>query len=145
MLRPFRLLRLALEAEGLRWRRTGRGVAIRAGLGAGAALFALLLLIMLHGAGWAYLARDFDPAIAALMLAGGDLVLLALFAFLATREKVDPIAIEAERVRNDALRQVGETGARAAMLAPILRSGSLKKGLLGAAVTAAAVGLIARR
>lgn len=145
MLRPFRLLRLALEAEGLRWRRTGRGLAIRAGLGAGAALFALLLLIMLHAAAWAYLARDFDPSIAALIVAGVDLVLLGVMVFLATREAVDPIAIEAERVRNDALRQVGETTARAAMLAPLVRSGSLKKGLIGAAVTAAAVGLIARR
>jgi hypothetical protein len=145
MLRPFRLLRVALEAEGLRWRRTGRGLAIRAGLGAGAALFALLLLLMLHGAAWAYLSRDQDPAIAALMIAGGDLAVLALLAFLASRESVDPIAIEAERIRNDAFRQVGETTAKAAMLAPLLRSGSLKKGLLGAAVTAVAVGLIARR
>jgi len=145
MLRPFRLLRLALEAEGLRWRRTGRGMAIRAGLGAFAALFALLLLVMLHGAAWVYLSRDNDPALAALYLAGGDFVLLALFGWLAGREQVDPIAIEAQRVRDDALRQVGDTTARAAMLAPLLRSGSIKKGLIGAAVTAAAVGLIARR
>lgn len=145
MLRPFRLLRVALEAEGLRWRRSGRGMAIRAGLAATATLFALLLLMMLHAAAWAYLAREQDPVIAALIVAGADFVLLAIFGFLASRESVDPIAIEATRIRDDALKQVGDTAARAAMLAPLLRSGSVKKGLIGAAVTAAAVGLIARR
>lgn len=145
MLRPFRLLRLAFDAEALRWRRSGRGAAIRAGLAAGAGLFALLWLIMLHAAGWVYLSRTQDPVTAALLLAGLDFVLLALFGWLATRDRVDPIAIEAERVRDDALRQVRESTAQAAMLVPLMRSGNLKKGLLGAAVTAAAVGLISRR
>ena len=41
MTRIFSLLRIAAQAEGLRWRRTGRAVAIRAGLGAGALVFKL--------------------------------------------------------------------------------------------------------
>ncbi len=145
MIRPVRLLRLAAQAETLRWKRMGRGYALRAGFGAGAALFGLMLLMMLHLAGFAALAKSQGPVTAALILAGVDLVICGLFGWLASRDLEDPIAYEAERVRDDALRQVGDTAARAAMVAPLLRSQTAKKGLIGAAVTAAAVGLLTRR
>jgi hypothetical protein len=48
-------------------------------------------------------------------------------------------------VRDNALRQVGDQTARAAIVMPMLRSASAKKGLFGAAITAAVVGLISRR
>lgn len=145
MMRGLRLLRLAAEAEGLRWRRTARGYGIRAGLAAGGAAFALLLLLMLHMAAFAWLTEGMGPVGAALLLAACDLVLAGLLLWLAARDAPDPVAIEAERVRNDALRQVGDQAARAAALVPVMRSGSMKKGLIGAALTAAVVGLIARR
>jgi len=145
MMRSLRLLRLAAEAEGLRWRRTARGYGIRAGLAAGAAAFGLLLLMMLHMAAFAWLTRDQGPVVAALIVAACDLVLAGLLGWLAARDAPDAVSVEAERVRNDALRQVGDQAARAAMLVPVLRSGSVKKGLVGAALTAAVVGLIARR
>jgi hypothetical protein len=145
MTRVFKLLRIAAQAEGLRWRRTGRGLAIRAGLGAGVALFALMMVLMLHMAAFAAMARNPGPVWAALILAGADLVILALLGWLATRDKVDPVAVEAEHVRDDALRQVGDQAARAAVVLPLMRSRSMKKGLIGAALTAAVVGLIARR
>ena len=144
-MRMIRLLRLAAQAEALRWKRTGRGYAIQAGLGAAAAIFFLLLLVMLHVAALIWLARGRDPAVAALIVAGVDLVLVALLGWLAARHAEDPVAIEATRVRDDALRQVGDTTARAAMVMPLLRSQSAKKGLIGAALTAMVVGLVARR
>jgi hypothetical protein len=55
------------------------------------------------------------------------------------------LADEAVRVRQEALRQIGDTAARAAVLAPLLRSQNARKGLLGAAVTAMVVGLLSRR
>lgn len=139
------LLRLAAQAESLRWRRKGRALGIQAGLGAGAALFGLMLLLMLHLALFAFLARRNEPELAALYIAGGDLVLLGLLGWLAAREGHDPVQAEAVRVRDDALRQVGDTTARGVMLLPLLRSQSAKKGIVGAALTAAVVGLLARR
>ncbi|WP_158292118.1 phage holin family protein [Paracraurococcus ruber] len=139
------LLRLAAQAEALRWKRTGRGYAMQAGLGAAAAVFALLLLVMLHVAALIWLQEDRTPLSAALIVAAVDLVLAAILGFLAARHAHDPVAIEAQRVRDDALRQVGDTTARAAMVLPLLRSQSMKKGLVGAALTAAVVGLMARR
>jgi hypothetical protein len=145
-MRLFRLLRLAAEAEGLHLRRMGRGYAIQAGLGVAAALFGLMLLAMLHLAIWAALSTpERGPAWAAVIVAGGDLVLLGLFGFLARRRPYDPIEVEALRVRQDAMQQVADTGARAVMLAPLLRSQSAKKGLVGAAVTAVVIGLLSRR
>lgn len=144
-MRMFQLLRLAAQAEALRWKRTGRGYAIQAGLGAAAAIFFLLLLVMLHVAALIWLARGRDPAVAALIVAGVDLVLVALLGWLAARHAEDPVAVEAQRVRDDALRQVGDTAAKAAMVVPLLRGQSAKKGLIGAALTAAVIGLVARR
>lgn len=140
-----RLLRVAAQAEGLRWRRTGRNYALKAGLAAGGAVFALLLLMMLHMAAFAWLVRGQGPVVAALIIAAADLVIAGILLWLAARDTVDPISVEAEQVRDDALRQVGDQAARAAVILPVLRSGSLKKGLVGAALTAAVVGLIARR
>jgi len=144
-MRMIRLLRLAAQAEGLRWRRMGRGYAIQAGLAAGAAVFGLMLLLMLHMALFAWIARGQGPVAAALIVAVLDLVLAGLLGWLAARRGRDPIAAEAERVRDDALRQVGDQTARAAMILPVVRSRNMKKGLVGAALTAAVVGLIARR
>ena len=145
MFRSVRLLRLAAQAETLRWKRTGRGFALRAGLGAGAAVFGLMLLLMLHLAVFAALAKSWGPVTAALVIAGADLVIAGIFGWLASRDLEDPIAVEAERVRDDALRQVGDSAARAAMVAPLLRGQTAKKGLIGAAVTAAVIGLMTRR
>ena len=145
-MRLFRLLQLAAQAEALRWKRTGRGYAIQAGLGAGAAVFGLMMLVMLHLAAMAWLAEtSLGPVGAALVVAGVDLVLAGLLGFLAMRSGLDPVAVEAERVRDNALRQVGDQTARAAIIMPVVRSRSVKKGLIGAAITAALVGLIARR
>ncbi|MBW8268389.1 phage holin family protein [Caldovatus aquaticus] len=145
-MRILRLLRLAAEAERLRLRRMGRGYAIQAGLGAAAALFGLMLLAMVHLALWAALSTpERGPAWAAVIVAAGDLVLVALFGFLARRRPRDPIEAEALRVRQDALRQVTDAGARMIMIAPLLRSQSAKKGLIGAAVTAVVIGLLSRK
>jgi hypothetical protein len=145
-MRLFRLLQLAAQAETLRWKRTGRGYAIQAGFGVGAALFGLMMLVMLHLAAFEWLAgTSVGPVGGALIVAGVDLVLAGLFGFLATRSGLDPVAVEAERVRDNALRQVGDQTARAAIVMPMLRSASAKKGLFGAAITAAVVGLISRR
>lgn len=144
-MRFINLLKLAAQAESLRWRRMGRGYAIQAALGAGAAAFGLMLLVMLHVAALIWLAEGRSGVSAALIIAFVDLVVVAVLGWLAARHAEDGIAIEAERVRNDALRQVGDQTARVAMLAPLLRSQSMKKGIVGAALTAAVVGLIARR
>jgi hypothetical protein len=144
-MRLFRLAQAAWQAESLYLRRTSRGYAVQAGYGAAAAAFALLLLVMLHIAAFAALVPATGPVWAALIVALGDLVLAGILGSLARNPPKDPVAEEALRIRQAATAQLSDTAVKAAALAPLLRSQSAKKGLIGAAVTAAVVGFIARR
>jgi hypothetical protein len=143
--RLLRLARAAFEAEGLHLRRVARARGIQAALAAAAGVFLLLLLAMLHLAAFAALLPDWGPVQAALLVAGGDLAIAAILALAASRAGHDRVAQEALLVRQEAVRQLGDGAARAVVLAPLLRSQSMKKGLMGAALTALAVGLLARR
>ena len=144
-MRLLQLARTAWDAEMLHLRRQARAHGFQAGYAAAALLFAIMLLVMLHVAGFSALAPSQGPVWAALIVGFVDLVLIALFGFLARRAGHDPVAIEAKLVRQEAVRQMRDGAARAAVLAPLLRSQSMKKGLAGAAVTALAVGLLSRR
>lgn len=144
-MRLLRLARAAFEAEGLHLRRVARARGIQAALAAAAAIFVLLLLAMLHLAAFAALVPDWGAAQAALLVAGGDMAIAAILALAASRAGQDRVAEEARQVRQEAMRQLGDGAARAVVLAPLLRSQSMKKGLMGAALTALVVGLLARR
>lgn len=144
-MRLLSLARTAFEAEGLHLRRLARARGIQLALAATAAVFALLLLAMLHLAVFAALVPGWGAPQAALLVAGGDLVLVAILGFFASRAGHDRVAEEARLVRQEAVRQIGDGAARAMVLAPLLRSQSMKKGLMGAAVAALAVGFFARR
>lgn len=139
------LARAALEAEGLHLRRQARARGIQAALAVATLIFLILVLGMLHLAAFAALAPDWGTARAALILAGGDLVIALALVLAARRAGRDRLAAEARQVRQQAVRQIGDGAARALVLAPALREGGLKKGLLGAALTALVLGLIARR
>jgi hypothetical protein len=144
-MRLLRLAQAAWQAEELHLRRLARARGFQAGYAAAAVLFLAMMLVMLHLAAFAALEPGRGPVVAAIWVAGGDLVLVALLAWLAARAAHDPVAEEAVRVRQDAVRQIGDSAARALVLAPLLRSQNAKKGLLGAAVTALVVGLLSRR
>lgn len=139
------LARAALEAEGLHLRRLARARGIQAGLAVAALVFLLLLLGMLHLAGFAMLAPEWGTARAALILAGGDLAVALVLAVAARRAGRDRVAEEAREVRQQAVRQIGDGAARALVLAPVLRGANMKKGLVGAALTALVLGFVARR
>ena len=144
-MRLIRLARAALEAEGLYLRRIGRARGIQAAIAAAALVFVLMLLVMLHIAAFAALTDGRSVVGAALWVAAGDLVIAALLAFIASRSGHDPVAEEALMVRDAAMRQLSDGAARAAMLVPLMKSQSMKKGVIGAALTALAVGLFSRR
>jgi hypothetical protein len=144
-MRLLSLLRVAWDAEALYLRRTVRARAVQAELALAAAAFAALLLLMLHLAAFAWLAETQGTVAAALLVALADLLLAGVFALLARRAVRDPVAEGALRVRDDALRQLGDGAARVAVMAPLLKAQTAKKGMLGAAMTAMLVGLLSRR
>ena len=144
-MRLLQLARTAWDAEMLHLRRQARAHGFQAAYAAVALVFGLMLLVMLHITAFVALLPSQGPVWAALIVAFVDLLLLALFGFLARRAGRDPVAIEAKLVRQEAVRQMGDSAARVAVLAPLLRSQSVKKGFAGAAMTALAVGLLSRR
>lgn len=101
--RLVQLVEVASRAELLRRKRQVRGVALRAALGAGAAVFALLMLLWLHMTAWRALAGPLGPVGAAFAVVAFDLVLGAVLGWLAARRRTDPAADEAIAVRNTAL------------------------------------------
>ena len=98
------LVEVASRAELLRRRRQVRGAAVRAGLAAAAAVFALMLLVWLHITAWAALAGPLGPAGAALAVVALDLAAAAALGALAFRSRTDAAVDEAVAVRNAALR-----------------------------------------
>lgn len=101
--RVFRLAEVASRAELLRRRRQVRGVAVRAGLGVAAVVFALLLLVWLHLTAWAALTGPFGSVGAAFAVGAFDLAILAVLAVFAGRQRSDAVADGAIAVRNAAL------------------------------------------
>lgn len=144
-MRLLSLARAAWQAENLYLRRSGRGLALQAGLGAAAGIFALLMVVMLHIAGFAALSPGQGPVLAALYVAAGDLVVAAILGLLARRKPHDAIGEEALALRDASMRQMGDSAARLMIMTPLLRSSTMKKGLLGTAVTAGILAFFNRR
>jgi hypothetical protein len=148
-MRAFRLLELARQAELLRWRRMGRGLALQEAFGAAAAGFGLLAVLMLHLAAFIWLAPVLGPVPAALLLALADALLCGLLAWRASHPGPDRIALEARQVRDDALRAVGNEATSALALAPLLRNPAARegiaKGIAGLGLAGLVLGLLSRR
>jgi hypothetical protein len=107
-MRSIDLLAVAAEAENLRLKLGAASLGRQAVLAAAAALFGLVALGLLHAAGWIWLAAQQGPLAAALLLALFDAGLMTLLLWLA-RPRPDPAAIEALRLRRQALALLGET------------------------------------
>ncbi len=120
-MRSLRLARIAAEAEALRLRRQIRRRIIQAIMGAVAVVFVICTLAVAHFAGWLALVQVVTPLIAALIVLGVDVVLAAIFGFLAMRSSPDRVEREAIIVRDQAKQQLAITVATASAFAPVAR------------------------
>jgi hypothetical protein len=135
MNRSVRLVRVAAQAEGLRLRRHGRRLVVRAALGAVACLFAVLALAVAHIAGFLALLPVLSRVPAALVVLGVDVVIALVLGFLATRGGADEIEREAREVRDRALEQLKEKLAFFTLFAPLSRMMG-KRGVYGMTLAA---------
>ncbi len=141
-MRVLDLLGLAAQAEGLRMRQGAAGAARSAVWSAGAALFGLAALTMLHVAAWLALAERYGPVLAPLAVAAADLALMGLALILA-RKRRDPLAEAALQIRQQALAELRQT-------TPLRMAGSilgsrLPMALLGSALVEGVTRAITRR
>jgi hypothetical protein len=122
-MRPFRLARVAAEAEGVRLRGLASRIVTRAILGVVALLFALGAIVFAHVAAWYWLRTGLDQTFlaAAGVLGGGDLLLAVILGFAATRSAPSRVELEALDVRRKAIRAIGSTLSVTQMVIPLLR------------------------
>lgn len=120
-MRTLRLARIAAQAEGLRLRRMARRRGMQAAMGAVAVVFLICALALVHFTAWLALVHVVAPVWAALIVLGVDLVLTAIFAYLATRSSPDRVEREAIQVRDQAKQQLAIAAATASTFAPIAR------------------------
>jgi hypothetical protein len=122
-MRPFRLARIAAEAEGVRLRGLVTRVVTRALLAVIALLFVAGAIAFGHVAAWYWLRIGMDQTFLATagILGAADLLVAVIFGLLATRSTPSRVELEALEVRRKAIRAIGSTLSLTQLLIPILR------------------------
>ena len=102
-MRTVDLAKVAASAEALRLRRLARRQGMRAAYGAGAAVFAIGVLVLLHVVAYHAMIPAVSPLVASLILFGFDLLVAAVLGYLALSDKPDTIEDEAKMIRQQAI------------------------------------------
>ena len=101
-------------------RHTARRNAVRMVLGLGALSFALSAIILCHIAAWFWLSMSLDEPVAALIIAGADLVVAAVLALVAMHSSPRRVEAEALALRTRALDHVATSLTIPALVTPLL-------------------------
>jgi hypothetical protein len=120
---PFRLARIAAEAESLRLRGLVSRIVTRVILGVIALLFVMGAIVFAHVAAWYGLRIGLDQTFLASTgeLGGADLLVAIVLGFLASRSAPSRVEAEALEVRRKAISAIGGTLSMAQMVVPVLR------------------------
>lgn len=102
-MRTVELAKVAASAEALRLRRVAYRQGMRVAFGAGAAVFAIAVLVLLHVVAYNAMVSHVSPLIASLILLAVDLILAATLGYLAIRNKPDAVEDEAKMIRQQAI------------------------------------------
>jgi hypothetical protein len=123
MMNPFRLGRIAAEAEGLRLRGMVTRIAVRVVLGIIALLFAVGALVFAHFAAFYLIRVDLDQSyLAAIGILGGvDLLIAIILVVLASRSRPSRVERESLEVRRKAIEGLGNVFTMAQLATPALR------------------------
>ncbi len=127
-MRTVELAKVATAAEALRLRRIARRQAFRAVYGAGAAVFAIAVLIVLHFLIYVILNRWLSPLLSVLIVLVLDLAVAGVLGFMAVRSPPDAVEVEAKQIRTQALHELKRSltvmGMAAEVTGLVLRSGA---------------------
>ena len=108
-MRSVELAKVAVAAEALRLRQLAGRQSRRAVFGAGAAVFGLAALAVLHVLLWIVLRFWLSPVVATLIVLGVDLVVAGIMAALALRSRPGTIEEEAGMVRTQAILELKQS------------------------------------
>jgi hypothetical protein len=121
--RPFRLARIAAEAEGIRLRGMVTRIVTRAILAVVALFFILGALVFGHVAAWYEIRTALNQTYLATagMLGGADLLLAIILLLLASRSSPSRMEREAREVRRQAVEGLSSAFSLAQLVLPVLR------------------------
>ena len=102
-MRSVELAKVAASAEALRLRRVAYRQGRRAAYGAGAAVFGIAVLVLLHVVAYNVLVLWVSPLVASIILFVADLVLAGILGALALSNKPDAVEDEAKMIRQQAV------------------------------------------
>ncbi len=102
-MRTVELAKVAASAEALRLRRVAYRQGMRAAYGAGAAVFAIGVLVLLHVVAYNAMVPRLSPLVASLILLAADVILAAVLGYLALSNKPDAVEEEAKMIRQQAV------------------------------------------
>lgn len=102
-MRTVELAKVAASAEALRLRRVAYRQGMRAAYGAGAAVFGIGVLVLLHVVAYNAMVPRLSPLVASLVLLAVDVILAAVLGYLALSNKPDAVEEEAKMIRQQAV------------------------------------------
>lgn len=105
-MRTVELARVALAAEGLYLRRVARRQALRGAFAVAAAIFAVLMLAVLHIVLYQLARLWLSPLLSAVVVFVLDIVVTGILATLALRGAPDPVETEARQIRVQAVAEL---------------------------------------
>lgn len=143
-MRTVELAKAAAQAEKLRLERMATRKVMRVAYYAGAGVFGIGALVLLHVVGYHAMVPGLSPLAASAILLGVDLVLAGILAYLGGRDSPDTIEVQAKLIRDQALAEIRSAATFAAMLGPASRIVG-KRRTAGLAFGALATRLLARR
>lgn len=122
-MRPFRLARIAAEAEGVRLRGLMSRIVTRVALAFIALLFVLGAVVFAHIAAWYEIRTGLDQSYLATagILGGADLLLAIILGWLASRSSPSRVEVEALDVRRKAIEGIGSALSLTQMALPLAR------------------------
>ena len=122
-MRPFRLARIAAEAEGVRLRGMATRIVTRIIFSVIALFFVLGAVVFGHIAAWyeVRIALDQSYLTTTGILGSADMVLAVVLGFLATRSTPSRVEVEALDVRRKAIEGIGSALSLTQLVIPILR------------------------
>jgi hypothetical protein len=119
-MQALKLARIAAEAEALRLRYSARRTAVRVALGLTALGFLSGAIVFCHVAAWFRLSVSWGEPVAALILAGTDLLAAVVLALVAARSSAGRFEAEALALRKRALDQATRSLAFSALMTPLV-------------------------
>lgn len=140
-MRTVELAKVAVAAEALRLRRVARRQAMRVAFGAGAAVFAIAVFVVLHILLWQFLLRWISPIQATLAVLALDVIVAGILGYLAASNAPDTIEEEAKTIRVQALAEMKRSltvMGMAAEVAGLAIRGGARSGIKRKASTVAA-------